>query len=81
MGIKSPKRSALWRDYRALASLRDRCIHVKSHDWRKPRRETDNLWSELLAAVVPKVPSRATRLIAHYSASEIPRWLQKSGLL
>ncbi|HET7233844.1 MAG TPA: hypothetical protein VFJ16_27785 [Longimicrobium sp.] len=79
--VASPKGTALWRDYRALSSLRDRCIHLKSHDWRTPPKPADNLWSDLLAPMVPTLPSKAARLIAHYYATEQPRWLLKGGYL
>jgi len=79
--VKSPKGTALWRDYRALSSLRDRCVHLKSHDWRKPPKPADNLWSDLLAPIVSTLPNKAARLIAHYYPTEQPRWLLKGGYL
>lgn len=81
-GVKSPKGTALWRDYRALSTIRDESIHLKSQGWRRPSKPEDNLWTKLLDPIVLKFPRRAAELIAHYSnSSEMPRWLKKSGLI
>lgn len=64
----SPNGTKTWQDYKALKSVRDRLVHLKSIDRKASGPEDQTLWGLMLDHQKSAFPDFAARVIGHYKA-------------
>lgn len=80
LGAEIDKSTAVWGNYKKLANMRDRIIHMKNSDRESHSSDEDNIWSFALTgnALHPcKVSLDVMNLL--YSNKEIPVWLSEAN--
>jgi hypothetical protein len=76
-GSKSPKGRSCWPEYRALKSLRDRLIHMKTKDRRSPHGASKTLWQVVVKTPAPHLA--VTSVLHHFlkSSPTAPGWYKQ----
>ncbi|HEX9565219.1 MAG TPA: hypothetical protein VF981_14650 [Gemmatimonadaceae bacterium] len=68
-----------WQNYRWLAALRDRLIHLKRRDWRglAPQDSGRWIWTHVAAPRAALAPWHVRNMLLYFLEPQVPRWLQQ----
>ena len=78
-GKPTPKGLSIWGGYVHLRRLRDRIIHMKSHDRARSKGDNlypDSIWSELLHPEQRDYPIIAKSMLLHFRDKDDIHWLK-----
>lgn len=81
MNMNSPKGKPIWNRYKQIQDLRDRIIHIKSHDRRSAPPAEKTIWGDLLSKDYPNFALEAKDIIDYFLTKtpieKRPRWFNK----
>lgn len=75
LSVASPKTKPVWQRYKAIKTIRDRIIHLKSIDRQPSGPENETLWGTLLKTHGQPFCDYAHSMIGHFNPKS--RWYRK----
>jgi hypothetical protein len=80
LGAKIDKGATVWSDYKRLASMRDRVVHLKNTDRESHSPDDDRIWSFAFSRTPLHPCDVAIRVLnTLYANAEAPPWLKKAN--
>jgi len=79
LAVSSPKGNFVWNKFKALQGLRDRIVHLKSHDRKSTGPEEETIWKDILNVSMDNPALIAKEIIGYYlqEKDNKPRWFVK----